>query len=162
MTKRTRANSKKQSDSAVENTPVGRRQQTRKQTEKGKELSDVSSSRKLRTQERSVNKRKAPSSHIDTISEKSPHSSLKSPKAYYGSAKKILYGNEDSATKEVGGGGSNAKGTDTDKDKDMDEEEDDSDERRVPTWTEPKIRIRTKKRMTPLRRRTWKNDGLRR
>jgi hypothetical protein len=132
VTKRTRANSKKQSDSAIENTPVGRQQRTRKQTEKGRELSDVSNSRKLRTHERSVNKRTAPSSHIDTISEKSPHSSLKSPKAYYGSAKKILYTNEDSATKEVGGGESNAKGTDTDKDKDkdMDKEEDDSDEKK--------------------------------
>jgi hypothetical protein len=126
MTRRTRANSKKQSDSDVEKTPVGRRQRQRRQTEKGKELSDLSNSRKLRTQERSVNKRNAPSSNIDTISEKSPHSSLKSPKAYYGSAKKRLHGNEDSATKLVSGGERNVKGTDTDTDNDKDEEEDES------------------------------------
>jgi hypothetical protein len=131
MTRRTRANSKKQSDSDVEKTPVGRRQRQRRQTEKGKELSDLSNSRKLRTQERSVNKRNAPSSNIDTISEKSPHSSLKSPKAYYGSAKKRLHGNEDSATKLVSGGERNVKGTDTDTDNDKDEEEDDSDEKKV-------------------------------
>jgi hypothetical protein len=99
-----------------------------RQTEKGKELSDVSNSRKQRTQKRSEKKRKAPSSNIDIISEKSPHSSLKSPQAYYGSAKKIVYGNEDSATKEFGGGESNANGTDTDKDKDKDKDKDEEED----------------------------------
>lgn len=166
MTRRTRANSKNQVDSAVEKTPLKRTKRQRRQTEKGKELTDVSNSRRQRTIERSGVKRKAPSSNINTISEKSPHRSLMSPNAYLGSSKKRLY--ENNATKVVGGRERNAKGTDTDKDSgtdgtenmNTDEEEDDSaknknsdkttvlgdDERKSGSITKEKTLVNTEKK----------------